>query len=293
MSERTRTLAQLLGYPDDARVLIINADDFGMCHAENAATMSALEQGAVCSSTIMVPCPWSAEAFAFARRNPAADIGVHITHTSEWDSLTWGPVLGRAAVPSLVDRRGALHQAVGPFYAHARLDEVEAETRAQIERALAAGIDVTHLDSHMGTVQLEPRYHALYVRLAAEYRVPIRAVGRDGLHNMGMHDIVELADQLGVLMPDHFCYGGPPTPGETAAYWTQLLRNLRPGVSELYIHAALDHPEMRAIGPCWEQRAADHAFFTAPTTRQLLRDLGITLIGYRPIRELQRRLRAC
>jgi predicted glycoside hydrolase/deacetylase ChbG (UPF0249 family) len=173
------------------------------------------------------------------------------------------------------------------------VEEIEIETRAQIEGALAAGIDVTHLDSHMGTVQLDASYHALYIRLAAEYRLPIRMANRSFMHDMGMGHLAELADRLGVLSPDHFWYGGPPAPQATPAYWTNVLRQLRPGVSELYIHAAVDAPEMRALGDTWEQRAADFAFFTAPSTRALIRDLGITLIGYRPIRELQRRLQTC
>jgi predicted glycoside hydrolase/deacetylase ChbG (UPF0249 family) len=293
MPERTRSTAQLLGYADDARLLIINADDFGMCSAENAATIAGLEQGAFCSATIMVPCPWFAEAAAFARRTPGADLGVHITHTSEWESYKWGPVCGAGTVPSLVDAGGHFYRDVESVYARARFDEIERETRAQIERALAAGIDVTHLDSHMGTMQLERTYHDLYVRLAAEYRLPIRMARRTWMHDMGMGQVVELADRLGILSPDHFWYGGPPHPDETAAYWTNLLRNLAPGVNELYVHAAFDAPEMRAISDAWRQRAADFHFFTAPSTRTLLRESGVTLIGYRPLRELQRRLQAC
>jgi len=293
MSERSRTLAQLLGYADDARLLVINADDFGMCHAENVATIAGLEQGAFCSSTIMVPCPWFEEAVLFAQRTPGADLGVHITHTSEWPTLKWGPVAGRSAVPSLVDARGHFYRDLQSLYAHARLDEIEIETRAQIDGALAAGIDVTHLDSHMGTVQLDVNYHDLYLRLAAEYRLPIRMANRSFMRDMGMEQIAQLADSLGVLSPDHFWYGEPPAPQETAAYWTSVLGNLKPGVSELYVHAAVDEPEMRAVGDTWAQRAADFAFFTAPSTRALIADRGITLIGYRPIRELQRELQVC
>jgi predicted glycoside hydrolase/deacetylase ChbG (UPF0249 family) len=293
MSERSKSLAQLLGFSDDARLLIINADDFGMCHAENVATIAGLEHGAFCSSTIMVPCPWFEEAATFARRAPAADLGVHITHTSEWEMFRWGPVSGRSAVPSLVDERGYFYRDVDSLYAHARLEEVELETRAQIEQALAAGIDVTHLDSHMGTVQLDVNYHDLYVRLAAAYRLPIRMASRAWMRDMGMGRIVEQADRLGVLAPDHFWYGGPPSPESTAAHWTEVLRNLKPGVNEVYIHAAADEPEMHVLGNTWAQRVADHRFFTSPTTQALIRDLGITLIGYRPIRELQRCLQPC
>jgi len=293
MTERTRSTAELLGYAAEARLMIINADDFGMCHAENAATIAGLQQGACSASTIMVPCPWFEEAAAFARQTPHADLGVHITHTSEWDTYKWGPVSGRSAVPSMVDAHGYFYRDAEAFYAHAQLDHTEQETRAQIERALSAGIDVTHLDSHMGTMQLDATYHALYVRLAAEYRLPIRMASRTWMHDMGMGQIVEQADRLGVLSPDHFWFGGPPAPLDTAAYWTQLLRRLKPGVNELYIHVAADEPEMHAVCDAWGQRVADHRFFTAPATRALLHDLGIILIGYRPLRELQRRLHAC
>jgi len=325
--ERTRSLAQLLGYPNEARLLIINADDFGMCHAENVATITGLgpavgmsasgplaartpeasggrvgslpatrsdrPPGAFGSATIMVPCPWFDEVVAFARLAPDADLGVHITHTSEWPSYRWGPVAGCAAVPSLVDALGYFYRDVESLYAHARLHEIEIETRAQIDRALAAGIDVVHLDSHMGTVQLDVNYHDLYVRLAAEYRLPIRMASRAGMRDLGMGQIVELADRLGVLSPDHFWYGGPPAPEATAAYWTNLLRTLKPGVTELYIHAAVDAPEMRALTDTWKQRVADFEYFTAASTRALLDELGIVRIGYRPLRELQRHTQPC
>jgi len=291
VSERSRTAAQLLGHPPDARLLIINADDFGMCHAENIATIQGLAQGAFCSATVMVPCPWFEEVVAFARRAPTADLGVHITHTSEWATYKWGPVSD--AVPSMVDAAGYFYSETEAVYARAQLDDVARETRAQIERALAAGIDVTHLDSHMGTMQLDLRYHSLYVQLAAEYRLPIRMVSRTALRGMGMESVIDLADRLGVMAPDHFWYGGPAAVDETPAYWEQMLRNLKPGVTELYIHAAVDAPEMRAISDAWTQRDADFRFFTAPATRALLRDLGIQPVGYRALRDLQRRTQSC
>jgi predicted glycoside hydrolase/deacetylase ChbG (UPF0249 family) len=274
-------------------VLIINADDFGMCHAENVATMAGLEQGVFCCATVMVPCPWFEEVAAFARRMPAADLGVHITHTSEWQTYKWGPVCGPSAVSSLVDTGGSFYADVESVYAHARLDEVERETRAQIDRAFAAGIDVTHLDSHMGTLQLDVNYHELYVRLAAEYRLPIRMASRSSMHAMGMGEVLEQADRTGVFTPDHLWIGGPPQPEDTAAYWTALFHSLQPGLNELYVHAAVDEPEMRAISDAWAQRAADYRFFSAPSTRALLRDLGIHLSGYRVVRERQRRTLSC
>ena len=293
MIERTRSLAQLLGYPDDARLLIINADDFGMCHAENVATIDGLESGAYRCATVMVPCPWFNEVVAFARRVPGADLGVHLTQTSEWQSYKWGPVAGAGAVPSLVDGQGSFYDDVPAVYAHARLDEVERETRAQIERALAAGIDVTHLDSHMGTLQLDVNYHDLYVRIAADYRLPIRMANRKWMRAIGMGHIVGLADRLGVLSPDHLWIGGPGPPADTERHWTALFQRLKPGVNELYVHAGVDVPEGHAITAAWAQRVADHRFFTAPSTSGVLAGHHVTLIGYREVRDLQRRLLAC
>jgi predicted glycoside hydrolase/deacetylase ChbG (UPF0249 family) len=291
--ERSRMLSQLLGYAADARVLIINADDFGMCQAENVATIDGLDRGCFSSSTIMVPCPWFDAAAEYAAANRHADLGVHITHTSEWQAYKWGPVRGPSDVPSLVTTRGYFHAEVDAFHASAQLDEVERETRAQIDKALAAGIDVTHLDSHMGTCQLQAKYHELYLRLAAAYRLPVRMAGASMLRAMGLDHIIELAGRLGILSPDHFWFGGPARPQDTAAYWTEVLRGLLPGVTEIYIHAALDTPELRAMTSSWAQRQADYSFFTAAAAQKLLRDLGIELIGYRPIRELQRSLAPC
>jgi len=126
----------------------------------------------------MVTCPWFEEAAEFARSNQQADLGVHLTLTAEWDRYKWGPVLGRRAVPSLCNDAGYLWQTVEEVYQHDNLDEVEAELRAQVEKARNAGIDVTHLDSHMGPLHLRADYHDIYNRLASEYRVPIRLASR-------------------------------------------------------------------------------------------------------------------
>jgi predicted glycoside hydrolase/deacetylase ChbG (UPF0249 family) len=193
----------------------------------------------------------------------------------------------------LVDQHGYFYPDVPPLYQNARLDEVEVETRAQIDAALAAGIDVTHLDSHMGTLQLDANYHALYLRLASAYRLPIRMIARPSMVALGLGEIIEQADRLGVLRPDHLHVGGPPAPDETARYWVKVLRELPPGVSELYLHAAFDTPEMRAVSESWQQRQADFDFFTAAETRTLLSELGIALVGYRALRELQRDLAPC
>jgi chitin disaccharide deacetylase len=288
MANETKSTAERLGYAADARALIVNADDFGMCHDQNEGVMTGLKDGVFTSSTILVTCPWFEEAAEFARSNPAADLGVHLTLTAEWDSYKWGPVLGAHAVPSLVDERGYLWQTVAQVYEHARLDEAEAELRAQIEKAVAAGIDVTHLDSHMGTLQLRVEYHEIYARLANDYRVPIRLASRRRLGAEGMGAILDQLDRFGVVTPDHLVFYGPSSVGETESYWTNLLRTLKPGVTEILCHPALARDELKSCARDAFQREADLRYFTSDKTRQLISDQGVDLVGFRKLRDLMR-----
>lgn len=288
MADETKSTAERLGYAADARVLILNADDFGMCHDQNEGVMRGLKEGVFTSSTILVTCPWFEEAADFARNNPAADLGVHLTLTAEWDSYKWGPVLGQHAVPSLVDERGYLWQTVAQVYEHARLDEAEAELRAQIEKALAAGIDVTHLDSHMGTLQLRADYHEIYARLANDYRLPIRLASRRRIGIEGMGTILDQLDAFGVVTPDHLVFNGPSSVAETETYWTNLLRTLKPGLTEILCHPAIARDELKSCARDALQREADFRFFTSEKTRQLVADEGIKMAGFRELRDLMR-----
>jgi chitin disaccharide deacetylase len=289
MANETKSTAERLGYAADARVLILNADDFGMCHDQNEGVIRGLKEGVFTSSTILVTCPWFEEAAEFARNNPDADLGVHLTLTAEWDSYKWGPVLGRRAVPSLVDERGYLWQTVAQVYEHAHLDQAEAELREQIEKVLAAGIDATHLDSHMGTLQLRADYHEIYARLANEYRLPIRLASRRRMGTEGMGAILDQLDAAGVVTPDHLVFSGPPTVPETESYWTNLLRTLKPGVTEILCHPAIARDELRSCARDAMQRDADFRYFTSEKTRQLIKDEGIEMIGFRKLRDLMRR----
>jgi len=289
MTNETKSTAERLGYAADARVLIINADDFGMCHDQNEGVIRGLKEGVFTSSTILVTCPWFEEAAEFARNNPETDLGVHLTLTAEWDSYKWGPVLGRRAVPSLVDERGYLWQTVAQVYEHARLDQAEAELREQIEKALAAGIDATHLDSHMGTLQLRADYHAIYARLAAEYRLPIRLASRRRLGTEGMGAILDQLDAAGVVTPDHLVFYGPSKVDETESYWKNLLRTLKPGLTEILCHPAIARDELKSCARDAMQREADFRYFTSDKTRQLIKDEGVEMIGFRKLRDLMRR----
>jgi len=288
MTNQEKSTAERLGYAVDARALILNADDFGMCHDQNEGVMRGLKEGVFTSSTILVTCPWFEEAAAFARSNPEADLGVHLTLTAEWDSYKWGPVMARRAMPSLVDERGYLWQTVAQVYEHARLDEAEAELRAQIEKALAAGIDVTHLDSHMGTLQLRADYHEIYARLANDYRLPIRLASRRRIGIEGMGAILDQLDAFGVVTPDHLVFSGPTTVPETESYWTNLIRTLKPGVTEILCHPALARDELKSCARDAFQREADFRYFTSEKVRKLVADERVQLVGFRELRDLMR-----
>jgi chitin disaccharide deacetylase len=288
MADETKSTAERLGYAADARALIINADDFGMCHDQNEGVMTGLKDGLFTSSTILVTCPWFEEAAAFARSNPAADLGVHLTLNAEWDCYKWGPILGAHAVPSLVDERGYLWQTVPQVYEHVRLDEAEAELRAQIEKALAAGIDVTHLDNHMGTLHMRADYHEIYARLADEYRLPLRLASRNQMRAHGMGAILEQLDAAGIVTTDHFVFHGPSAVAETESYWTNLIRTLKPGLTEILCHPALAHDELKSCARDASQREADFRYFTSDKARRLIADEGIELVGYLKLRDLMR-----
>lgn len=283
------SLVERLGFPAGAKVLIINGDDFGMNHATNEATGAALKAGGLTSSTIMVPCPWMLEAVEFAKKNPQASLGVHTTLTSEWGKYKWGPVLGRTAVPSLVTKLGFFYDDVAPLYLSGKLDEVEKEIRAQIDKLMELGVDVTHFDSHMGAMQYAAGYHELYIKIAKSYNLPCRIAGHDIMDKFGGGKLIDLADELGVLHPETLYMDGPEKVEATESFWKERLAALPAGkVSEIYIHCGQLTPEMKATTGTAAQRTADTEYFCKPETKEYIKSLGIELISYRELRTLQR-----
>ena len=289
----SRSLAERLGYQAQDRLLIINGDDAGMCHAANLATIQSLEQGLMRCSTIMVPCPWFPEIAGYAKEHPEKDFGVHLCHTSEWTKFRWGPVAPADQVPGLIDPAGYLWRGVEEVYAHATPEQALTEARAQIKRALAAGIDVTHLDSHMGTLQLHPDYIKAYLQLAAEFDLPVRMASQAILAARGFPQLREQFAAKGILFPDFFVYEELKNEAaDVRNFWLQIVKNLKPGVTELYIHAALPTDELKAITGSWQTRSREFDVFTSdPEMRQLVAGGQIKLIGYRPVRDLQRKER--
>src|SRR2546426_6127685 len=161
---QTKTIAERLGYPPNAKLLILHADDLGAAHSVDAASFDAFDKGVISSASIMVPTPWIAEVAAYARAHPNADLGLHLTITSEWETYRWGSVESKDKVASLLDSSGTFPSEVQPVTKNAKVVEVERELRAQVERALALGIRPTHLDSHMGALFSTPELMATYVK---------------------------------------------------------------------------------------------------------------------------------
>ena len=293
------SLVERLGFAPDTKVLIINCDDLGMCHAENAATFNALLNGVATSATVMMPCPWVPEVVQWKKEHPEADLGVHLTLTSEWKRYRWGPVVGRELLPSLVDPQGYMWKDCEPLWEHVKPDEAYRECRAQIEMAIRLGLDPTHIDNHMGSLQTHPELWKIYLRLAKEFNLPVRMASEELYAAMGAAGRRKIYAENGIIGPDVLIYPDalpfpePKSPEETPAYYEKILRSLQPGkVYELYLHCALEGPELQHITGYHWRRQADYDWLVSPKTRQLIDQLGIKLIGYRPLRDLQRKTAA-
>jgi len=285
------SLVERLGHPKGARLLIINGDDAGMCHTANVATIESMEKGLMTSATIMVPCPWFLEIARYAREHPEKDFGIHLCQTSEWKVYRWGPVAPRTEVPGLMDPEGYLWHEVPQVYASARPEEAYIESRAQIRKALDAGVDVTHLDSHMGTMQMNPAYVEQYLRLAVEFDVPVRMASQEVLERNGGGQMRAAFAAKGIVMTDDFVWEDlKDMPRDVKGYWKRKLSSLKPGVTELYIHAGMPTDELKAITGSWRTRSEEFEVFTHDAEiRALLEKEGVIRIGWRELRTLQRR----
>lgn len=284
-----KNIAEKLGYSKNTKLLIVHADDLGVSQSENAASIYAMENGSVSSGSIMVPCPWMGDMAAWARTHPTADLGLHLTLTSEWKYYKWGTVAPAAQAGSLLNPQGFLYSATDSFYMHARVEEVEKEIRAQVERAKMLGIDPTHFDSHMGCLFTSPDYLQLLIKLGREYKVPVllNAAAFKAMFNIDLDKYVSdrevVLDNVFMAQPDDYKKG-------MNAFYTGILNNLQPGLNCILLHAAYDNPEMKAVtidhpdyGAAWRQ--ADFDFFTSANCRRLLAQQHIQLITWKEIRD--------
>jgi len=209
-------------------------------------------------------------------------VGVHLTLNAEYDLYRWGPI---THAPSLLDGDGGFPRTVEDVWDHADTEEVRKELRAQVERAILWGFDISHLDSHMGTVQLKPEFFDVYLELAVEFQLPMRLGGASTQRAIGF-PFRDLAAEEGVLFPDHLVV--IPGVGTRRTLEKRLL-DLKPGVTEVYVHPAIDTPELRSFSPDWASRVDDHAYVVHDgSLRTMIQRGGVKLIGYRELRDVQR-----
>ena len=277
---------QILGYPADARLLIVNADDFGMCHAVNDAIVGTLKAGIVRSTSLMVPCPSALQATQFLADHPEIPFGVHLTAISDSTNNRWRPLTAREEAPSLLDA-GLQGQAqyfydfehMPEFLAQVRLDELEKEFRAQIEVALAAGLHPTHLDWHSLRISSRGDIFDVMFRLAREYGLALRVFTRSFIKRLQSQGFptndYDVLDSYGL------------DPVNKAARYAELLRELPAGLSEWAVHPGLDTPEFLAIEPAGDHiRQTDFDFWTCQEAKDIVREEGIILLDYRALQAL-------
>ena len=251
------------GYPDDARLLIIHADDLGLSQSTNAAVIKAFENNAINSGSIMVPCPWFPEIAVYAKENRGLDIGVHLTLTSEWKYFKWGSVMPRNKVPGLLDENGHFYATAAEFVANAKPAEVEMEVRAQIDRAIAYGIKPTHIDTHMATMLMTPELFRIYLDVAADYDVP--AMIPANLIQYMFPDLKNEISQSDILVNTFMFMSAEDGRNGWAEGYREIISSLKPGINVLLVHLSYDNEEMRAIaagqedfGSAWRQNDLDY-----------------------------------
>jgi chitin disaccharide deacetylase len=275
------SLVEALGYPPETALLIVTCDELGVTYASNAGIYGALREGMGKVGGLVVPGPWAREA---AARYRGEDIGVHLTLNAEYDLFRWGPITHS---PSLLDGDGGFPRTLEDLWDHADTDEVRRECRAQVERAIYWGFDVSHLSAHLGAFDFRPEFFDVGLELAVDFGLPLRLPNASAEQQWGF-PFRSLAAAEGVVSPDHLIRVSRRR--STRSALDQLLSDIRPGVTEIVLRPAIDTPELRAVAPDWPARVADHDLaMTADSLRSLASRAGVRLIGYRALRDLQRR----
>lgn len=273
------TLAERLGHAPDDRLVILSCDDLGSCHAANVGVFRAIRDGVATCASLMVPAPWAGHAAKMAL--PTDDLGVHLTLNAEHDCYRWGPI---THAPSLQSGEGGFPRTLEDLWEHADHDEVLRELRAQVERALAWGVDVTHLAPHLTAITLRPEFFDVYLELAVEFALPIRLPSTVSAEQAGF-PFRRLAEDEGIVFPDHFDHDWRAGSAERVH---AAIESLQPGVTEIHVQPAIDTPEVRALGDHTQGWIDDLELVTGDDLRRRLDASGATLIGYRALRDAMR-----
>jgi predicted glycoside hydrolase/deacetylase ChbG (UPF0249 family) len=290
-------LLKKLGFSDNDRLVIIHTDDIGMCHASVQAFKDLWEFGTITSGAVMVPCPWFPATAQMCRENPQMDMGVHATLNAEWDNYRWGPVSTRDQLSGLMDKQGYFPQDCESVYRNAKPEAVAIEVNQQIELALSAGIDVTHVDSHMGTV-INPLFVQSYIQSAAGRLLPnmLPRISASGIEMMGISPtdlqiyapVMQQLETQGIPMMDGLFAMPLDHADDHIGVAKKLLGELPVGVSHFILHPSIDTPELRAICPDWQARVANYNAFMSDELKGFIKNSGFKLIGYRQIRDTMR-----
>jgi chitin disaccharide deacetylase len=275
----TTTLAERLGHRSDDRLVILSCDDLGCCHAANVGVFRAMHEGLATCASIMVPAPWAAAAAQMV--SPDDDIGVHLTLNAEHHAYRWGPI---THAPSLQSGEGGFPRTLADLWEHADHAEVLRELRAQVERALAWGLDVTHLAPHLTAITLRPEFFDVYLELAVEFQLPIRLPSTISAEQAGF-PFRQLATEEGIVFPDHFDHDWRAGSADRVF---DAIGNLQPGVTEIHVQPAIDTPEVRALGDYTQGWIDDLALVTGDELRAAIARSGATLIGFRELRDAMR-----
>jgi len=272
-----KSVAERLGYPANSRLLVIHADDFGMSHSVNRAIIAALEQHWVTSASILVPCPWFSEVAYWAKAHPDADLGVHLALNSEWTTLRWGPVSPQPKNSSLLDSDGYLPLTTEYVASHAKISDVETETRAQVDKAKAAGINLTHLDTHMGAIVSTPDLFNAYLALGRAYKLPLLLDNR-----------AEAAAPGSVLLSQLLQMNRGTPKSQWLDAYKKMLAPLPPGSYQLIVHLAYNDDEMQGATydhPDWgaEWRQSDLDLVRSADFQKFLKDQGFILITWKDL----------
>ena len=294
---RPNPLLKKLGFSENDRAVIIHTDDIGMCHASVQAFKDLWDFGTITSGAAMVPCPWFPAVVKMCRANPAMDMGVHATLNAESETYRWGPISTRDQESGLLDGNGYFHQWQPQVFQNARPEAVEREVNAQIERALAAGIDVTHVDSHLGTV-MNPKFIQSYIQAAASRLLPnmlpridargVEVFGLSAVEIQMYEPVIQQLEKMGVPMLDGLLFMPLHEPNGQMETAKDLFGNLPVGISHLVLHPSIDTAELRSIAPDWESRVSNYNTFMSDELKKFIEGEDIKLIGYRQIRDAMR-----
>ena len=319
LQAQSETYAEKLGFPKDKKIIILHVDDAGMSYESNVGTMTAIDRGIASSTSVMMPCGWVPQFFAYLKQHPNTDAGVHLTLTSEWDAYRWSPLVGREKAPGLYDEQGAFWRSVAQVVEHASADEVEAEIRAQLARYRAFGLQPTHMDSHMGTL-FQPKFLMRYVKVATDEKVPILFPGGHASLIIKANNVPPAQQQLIQQVGQQLWNAGLPvlddldgtsygwnlqtgtatadravTDENLQAYKTkkfkELLTSAKPGLTYIIMHCTAPTPTFDQISTSGQTRKGDMLAMLDPALKSFIQEQGIIVTTWRELMERRRQVK--